>query len=47
MRFNRNKVGVTDLVAYIMPKVQVVDISIHETDIDEIVRKIYNDGVVI
>jgi len=41
VKFNRNKISVSDIVAHIMGKVQVVDMSIKETDIEEIVKKIY------
>lgn len=41
VKFNRNKISVSDIVAHIMGKVQVVDMNIKETDIEEIVKKIY------
>lgn len=45
VRFNRDKISIPDIVSYVMAKVQVMDISIHETDIEEIVKKIYRRGV--
>ncbi len=45
VRFNRDKISIPDIVSYVMPKVQVMDISIYETDIEEIIKKIYRKGV--
>lgn len=45
VRFNREKISIPDIVSYIMPKVQVMDMSIHETDIEEIIKKIYRREV--
>lgn len=41
VRFNRDKISITDIVSYVMPKVQVMDLSIRETDIEEVIKKIY------
>ena len=45
VKFNRNKISVSVIVAHIMGKVQVVDMNIKETDIEEIVKKIYANEV--
>lgn len=45
VRFNRDRISIADIVSYVMPKVQVMDISIRETDIEEIIKKIYRTGV--
>jgi len=43
--FNRNKISISDIVAHIMSKIQVTDMNIKETDIEEIVKRIYNHEV--
>lgn len=45
VNFNRNKVSISDIVGYIMSKVQVIDINIKDTEIEEIVKKIYGHEV--
>lgn len=45
VRFNRNKISIPDIVSYVMPKMQVMDISIRETDIEDVIKKIYRKGV--
>lgn len=45
VNFNRNKISISDIVAHIMSKVQVIDINIKETEIEEIVKKIYGHEV--
>lgn len=45
VHFNRNKISVSDIVSFIMPKVSVIDMKIQETDIEEVIKKIYRDGV--
>lgn len=45
VNFNRNKVTASEIVSYIMSVVAVVDFSIKETEIGEIVKKIYANGV--
>ena len=47
VNFNRNKISISEIVGYIMSKVQIVDINIKETDIEEIVKKIYGHEVTI
>lgn len=43
--FNKNKISISEIVGYIMSKVQVMDINIKETDIEEIIKKIYGHEV--
>lgn len=45
VKFNRKKINVTDITSYIMSVVPVVDFSIKETEIEEIVKKIYSHEV--
>lgn len=45
VNFNKNKISISDIVGHIMSKLQVVDINIKETDIEEIVKKIYGHEV--
>lgn len=45
VNFNKNKISISDIVGYIMSKVQVIDINIKDTDIEEIVKKIYGHEV--
>lgn len=43
--FNKNKISISEIVGHIMSKVQVMDINIKETDIEEIIKKIYGHEV--
>jgi ABC-2 type transport system ATP-binding protein len=43
--FNRNVISISEIVGHIMSKVQVIDINIKETDIEDIVKKIYGHEV--
>lgn len=43
--FNKNKISISDIVGHIMSRLQVVDINIKETDIEEIVKNIYSHEV--
>lgn len=45
VKFNRNKISIPEIVEHIMSKVQVMDMNIKETDIEEIVKKIYGHEV--
>lgn len=45
INFNRNKISISDIVGHIMTRVQVMDINIKDTDIEEIVKKIYSHEV--
>lgn len=47
VKFNRNKINVTDITSYIMSVVPVIDFSIRETEIEEIVKKIYSHEVAV
>ncbi|WP_105619829.1 ABC transporter ATP-binding protein [Vallitalea okinawensis] len=39
--FNREKISVSEIMGYMLKKVNVIDFSISETDIEEIVKKLY------
>jgi ABC-2 type transport system ATP-binding protein len=43
--FNKNKISISDIVGHIMSKLQVIDINIKETDIEDIVKNIYSHEV--
>lgn len=43
--FNKNNVSTTDIIGKLMAKFDVIDFSVNETSIDEIVKKIYRNGV--
>ena len=43
--FNRNKISISQIVSYLMPKIQVLDLNIKETDIEQIVKRIYGKEV--
>ncbi len=43
--FNRNKIPVSDIIHVIMEKCRVLDVSIKETSIEEIIKKIYRNEV--
>lgn len=45
VNFNRNKISISDIVGLIMSKIQVIDINIKDTEIEEIVKKIYGHEV--
>ncbi|MCX8132207.1 MAG: ATP-binding cassette domain-containing protein [Clostridia bacterium] len=45
VEFNKNKVLIPEIVSHVMTQAQVVDMNIKETEIEEIVKKIYKDGV--
>lgn len=45
VNFNKNKISISDIVGHIMSKVQVADINIKETDIEDIIKKIYGHEV--
>lgn len=45
IKFNGNKIKISELVTYIMQKVDVIDMNIKETDIETIVKKIYEHEV--
>ncbi|GIM30281.1 ABC transporter ATP-binding protein [Clostridium polyendosporum] len=43
--FNKNKIPVSDIIHVVMKKCHVLDVSIKETSIEEIVKKIYRNEV--
>lgn len=43
--FNKNKIASTEIIQYIMKNFSVIDFSIKETSIEDIIKKIYRDGV--
>lgn len=45
--FNRNKISVSSIISYIISEVEVIDFAIKETEISEIVKKIYAHEVCI
>ncbi|WP_027338556.1 ABC transporter ATP-binding protein [Halonatronum saccharophilum] len=42
VKFNRKKINISEIVAYVMSKLEVIDITIKETNIEEIIKRIYN-----
>jgi len=44
--FNSKEISSADIIAAVMPKFRVRDISIEEPAIEDVVRKIYRDGKV-
>lgn len=45
IKFNSHKIAINDMVAYTLSKVHVNDISVKEADIEEIIRRLYKEGV--
>jgi len=45
INFNKNKISSTDVMSYVMKELNVVDFSVNETSIEDIIKKIYRDGV--
>ena len=45
MRFNSSAVPVSDILAYTLETVHVNDISVKDADIEEIIRRLYKQGV--
>lgn len=43
--FNKNSINIKDIVSYIMPLAQVIDMKIKETAIEDIIKKIYSKEV--
>lgn len=43
--FNKNNVSTTDIIGRLMAKFEVVDFSVNETTVEEIVKKIYRNEV--
>ena len=45
VRFNSHKASVQDILKYTLGKINVRDINVKDADIEEIIRRIYKDGV--
>lgn len=45
IRFNSNKIAVADMLGYTLNKVNVKDINVKDADIEEIIRRLYKEGV--
>lgn len=45
VRFNSNKIAVADILGYTLNKVNVKDINVKDADIEEIIRRLYKEGV--
>ena len=45
VRFNSNKIAVADILGYTLNKVNVKDINVKDVDIEEIIRRLYKEGV--
>ncbi|MDR3596971.1 ATP-binding cassette domain-containing protein [Clostridium sp.] len=43
--FNKNNVSATDIISRLMAKFEIVDFSVNETSVEEIVKKIYRNEV--
>ena len=43
--FNKNNVSTTEIIGSLMDKFEVVDFSVNETTVEEIVKKIYRNEV--
>ena len=43
--FNKNNISTTDIIGRLMAKFDVIDFSVNETSVEEIVKKIYRNGV--
>lgn len=47
IQFNKNKISISQIVDYVMSKFEVLDMNIKETDIEDIIKKIYAHEVVL
>lgn len=45
INFNKNKVSSSEVMSYVMKEFNVVDFSVNETSIEDIIKKIYRSGV--
>lgn len=43
--FNKDVIGVSEIISYIMSLTEIKDIKIQETEISQIVKEIYRDGI--
>lgn len=47
IQFNKNKISISQIVDYVMSKFEVLDMNIKETDIEDIIKRIYAHEVVL
>ena len=45
VKFNSNVVPVSDMLSYTLDKINISDISVKDADIEEIIRRLYKQGV--
>lgn len=45
VRFNNTIVSVSDMLSYILSKIEVKDINVKDADIEDIIRRLYKEGV--
>lgn len=45
IEFNRNKIGIQEIINYLLSTTELLDMSIFETKIEEIIKKIYRNEV--
>lgn len=45
VKFNSNAVPVSDMLSYTLDKINISDISVKDADIEEIIRRLYKQGV--
>jgi len=45
INFNKNKISSSEVMSYVMKEFNVVDFSVNETSIEDIIKKIYRSGV--
>ena len=45
INFNKNKVSSSEVMSYVMKEFNVIDFSVNETSIEDIIKKIYRSGV--
>ena len=45
MRFNSAIAPVSEMLAYTLGKINVKDINVKDADIEEIIRRLYKEGV--
>jgi len=45
INFNKNKISSSKVMSYVMNHYEVIDFSVSETSIEDIIKKIYRSGV--
>ena len=45
VRFNSSKIAVADMLSHTLSRVNVKDINVKDADIEEIIRRLYKEGV--